>query len=136
MGSLRSLLPLIVIALLFYLLLIRPQRNRQRQTQNLLSKMTSGDRVLTSSGLYGTVVDLDGDSVLLEVSPGVEMRFVKGAVQRILAPEEDRADAGEATLLDEDYDGDVEPEPAPGHQAPRSAPADPVGTNADPADQR
>lgn len=108
MASLQNLLPLVLIAAVFYLLLIRPQRNRQRQAQTLLSRMAPGDRVMTSSGLFGTVVEMDDDGVQLEIAPGVEVRFLKAAVQRIVTPEADAVDAGESDVLDEDLAGDVD----------------------------
>ena len=123
MSQLQAFLPIIVIGAIFYFLLIRPQRNRQRAAQALVSRMGPGDRVMTSSGLYGTVVDTDTESVVLEVSPGVELRFVKAAVQRILEPADGAIDAGEAARLDEDLDGDVDPDDRGGHDAPRSEPA-------------
>lgn len=106
MGNVTSLLPLIVLAALFYLLLIRPQKNRQRQAQELLSKLTAGDRVITTSGIYGTVVLVDGDDVEVEVFPDVDIRFVKGAIQRILPPEEDAGDVDvtDPAALDADID--------------------------------
>lgn len=78
MRSLGSLLPLIVLAVLFYLLLIRPQRNRARQAQALLSKVGVGDTVMTSGGMFGTVAEVEDDAVLLEVSPSVEVRLLRG----------------------------------------------------------
>lgn len=104
MGNVTSLLPLIVLAALFYLLLIRPQKNRQRQAQALLSKVSAGDRVMTSSGMYGTVVLVDGDDVEVEVFPDVDIRFVKGAIQRILPPEEGTGEleGGDSDALDAD----------------------------------
>lgn len=104
MRSLGSLLPLIVLAVLFYLLLIRPQRNRARQAQALLSKVGVGDTVMTSGGMFGTVAEVEDDAVLLEVSPSVEVRLLKGAIQRIVAPAEDVAATDDPDLLDEESD--------------------------------
>lgn len=119
MGNVTSLLPLIVLAALFYLLLIRPQKNKQRQAQALLSKLTAGDRVMTSSGIYGTVVLVDGDDVEVEVFPDVDIRFVKGAIQRILPPEEgtDELAGGDAAALDSDLADDERDDSVPVVQA-------------------
>jgi len=108
--SLGGLLPFIVLAVLFYLLLIRPQRNRQRQAQALLSNVGAGDTVMTSSGMFATVAEVEDDAVLLEVSPGVEVRFLKGAIQRIVAPAGEVAELDEPDLLEEESDrpaGDI-----------------------------
>ena len=103
MRGLANLVPLLLLGLLFYVLLIRPQRNRQRQAQQLLSQVSPGDQVVTTAGLYGTVAEVAGDSVSLEVSPGVRMRFVKGAISRIVAPEESDAAVLDAPA-DHEYD--------------------------------
>ncbi len=108
MESLGSLLPLVVLAVLFYLLLIRPQRNRQRQAQALLSKLAPGDQVMTSSGLFGTVAEVEDDAVYLEVAPDVEIRFLKAAVQRIVTPAGEVVAADEPEVLDADIDAPVD----------------------------
>ena len=81
-------LPFIVLLGLFYLMIIRPGRNRQKAQQQLLSTMEVGSRVMTTSGLYAEVAGLEDDAVLLEVAPGVTLRFAKPAVARII-PEPD-----------------------------------------------
>jgi preprotein translocase, YajC subunit len=89
--SVSSLLPLVLIVGAFYLLIIRPSRNRQRIQQRLTDQLAVGARVMTTSGLFAEVVGFDGDAVLLESAPGVTMRWTKAAVSRIL-PEPDTDD--------------------------------------------
>ena len=67
-----------------WFLLIRPQRARARALQEVREALTVGSRVITTAGLHATVAELDGDTVLLEIAPGVRARFSAGAVVRVL----------------------------------------------------
>lgn len=86
MDSLGALLPLVIILLAFWLLIIRPARTRTRQQAQLLSQLTPGQEVMTTSGLYATVAAVEDDLVVLEASPGVPTRWAKAAVARIVPP--------------------------------------------------
>jgi preprotein translocase subunit YajC len=68
--------------------MIRPQRNKQRQAQAMQNTVRPGQRVRTTAGMYATVVDADDQDVVLEVAPGVHMRFLRRAVMETL-PDED-----------------------------------------------
>jgi len=102
---------LIAMAAVFYFLLIRPQQRRQRQQRQLIESVEVGDEVMTIGGLFGTVNAIDDESVTLEVSPGVELRFAKSAVARKLVYDEDD-DREEADDLDEADDRDHQEEGA------------------------
>jgi preprotein translocase subunit YajC len=69
---------------LMYALLIRPQQKRVREQQALVRETEVGDEVMTSSGIYGIVTELEDDTLLIEVAEGIEMRMARGAVSRIL----------------------------------------------------
>jgi preprotein translocase subunit YajC len=74
----------------FYFLLIRPQRNRQRAQQALIASLEVGDDVMTTGGLFGTVVEIDDDEgvVLLEIAPGTRVRMLRqGIAQRFVEEE-------------------------------------------------
>ena len=74
-------LPFLVIFGIFYLLLIMPMRKRQKKHQELLSKLTKGDRVITSGGIFGTVVDVDADVLTLRIGdPKVDIKVARSAV--------------------------------------------------------
>jgi preprotein translocase subunit YajC len=77
-----------VLALGLYLLLIRPQRARAKASADVRSGLEVGACVMTTAGIYATVLDLDSDdaTLLLEVSPGVPVRFATAAVVRIVEP--------------------------------------------------
>jgi preprotein translocase subunit YajC len=85
--ELGSLLPFIVIAVVFWLLLIRPQRKRQAQLMATQRSVTVGDEVLLGAGIFGRVVGEADDSLELEIAPGVPMKVARGAVVRVLQPE-------------------------------------------------
>ena len=78
-----SLLPFLIIAVLFglfYFLIIRPQRNRQRAAAQMQSAVTPGQRIRTTAGIYGTVVSADDRDVVVQIAPGVEIRMLRRAV--------------------------------------------------------
>ncbi|WP_433429922.1 preprotein translocase subunit YajC [Nonomuraea sp. CA-141351] len=86
MGQLGSILPLILLVVVFYFLLIRPQRKRQQEAAQMQNSLTPGARVMTTTGLFGTVVAVENEDVVLEVAPGIETRWVKAAIGRVVTP--------------------------------------------------
>ncbi|MDR8412233.1 preprotein translocase subunit YajC [Nonomuraea sp. 3-1Str] len=90
-GQLTSILPLILLVVVFYFLLIRPQRKRQQEAAQMQNSLTPGARVMTTTGLFGTVVTVENDDVVLEVAPGIETRWVKAAIGRVVTPGEPTA---------------------------------------------
>lgn len=68
-----SLLPLILIFVVFYFLLILPQQKKQKQHQQLLNSLKKGDRVITSSGIYGTIANIKEHIVSLVIADGIKV---------------------------------------------------------------
>jgi preprotein translocase subunit YajC len=68
---------------LMYALIIRPQQKRLREQQSLVRALSVGDEVMTSSGIYGIVTELEDETFLIEVAEGIEMRMARGAVAKI-----------------------------------------------------
>jgi len=99
-----SLILILVVVVGFYMLMIRPQRRRAQQAQQKQTGVQPGARVRTTAGMYATVVDVDGDDVVLEVAPGVEVRYMKRAVMDVVSPGEDTED----TLADSAEDAEDE----------------------------
>jgi preprotein translocase subunit YajC len=94
-SSSGSFTPILIIAVLFgvfYFLIIRPQRNRQRRAQQMQGGVAPGQRVRTTAGIYGTVISVDDTDVQLEIAPGVQIRVMRRAIMDIL-PEDNPADA-------------------------------------------
>jgi preprotein translocase subunit YajC len=101
-----SLAPILLIGVVFYFLLIRPQQRRAKAQRELTSTTEVGDEVVTIGGLFGVVREVDDDSVLLEVAPGTELRYLRSAIARKLVPEDDLQD----DAADEDDDEYFEPD--------------------------
>ena len=79
-----------------YFLLIRPQRQQQRKHTELLSSLKPGDEVVTAGGIYGEVVQLDAERVMLEIDEDVRIAVARRSIASIIPPEElERLEAGE-----------------------------------------
>ena len=85
LGGFLSFLPIILIIAAMYFLLIRPNNKRRREQLELQSRVAAGDEIRTIGGLYGTVVSTDDESVTLEASPGVHLRFAREAIGRVIS---------------------------------------------------
>jgi preprotein translocase subunit YajC len=116
-SSYTFLLLIALVFIGFYFLMIRPQRRRQQQAQQQQRTLTPGARVRTTAGMYATVSAVDGDDVILEVAPGVDVRYVRRAVTEIISPGEDEETDTVEDDEPEDADGyaDDEPEDAEDH---------------------
>lgn len=85
-----SFTPLLLIVLLFgvmYFMMIRPQQKRRREAQQMQSALGPGDQIVTIGGLHATVVDVADDVVTVEISPGVNVRFARPAIAKIVKAE-------------------------------------------------
>ena len=71
---------LVVIFGLFYFVMIRPQRRRQREHEDLMQGLQKGDRVITAGGLYGTIESLSEDNVVIKIESGATVRVARGSV--------------------------------------------------------
>jgi len=71
---------LVVIGLLFYFFMIRPQRKRQKEHEELVGQLRGGDRVITAGGIYGQVESVTQDSVVLKVESGATIRVTKSSI--------------------------------------------------------
>jgi preprotein translocase subunit YajC len=81
--------PLIFIFGIFYFLLIMPQQRRQKKWQQMLTELKTGDKVVTSGGMRGTIVALKEDSVHLRVPPdNLRIEVTKASVTAVTTPEE------------------------------------------------
>jgi len=90
-----------LIGAAMYFLMIRPQRRRMRETADLQKSISVGDEVVTTSGMFGFVTDIDGDQVWLEVNDQphvIEIRFSRAAIARKVTP----AEAGGETTTETD----------------------------------
>jgi len=81
-GGIAAFLPLIAIVVIFYFLLIRPQTKRQREHKMMVSTLRKGDKVVTNSGMFGTIVGMDDkeNKVVLKVADNVKIEFLKSSI--------------------------------------------------------
>ena len=108
-SSFTFLLLIALVFIGFYFLMIRPQQRRRQQVQQQQSNVAPGARVRTTAGMYATVSAIDGDDVILEVAPGVDVRYMRRAIMEVVAPgqaDASEADAGETA--DDTHDGYAE----------------------------
>jgi preprotein translocase subunit YajC len=77
-----SLLPLLLLPVLMYFLLIRPQQKKLRAQQALVAAVEEGDEVMLSSGIFGFVTALDDEQIWVEVAEGIELRVLRQAISR------------------------------------------------------
>ncbi len=110
--SSSTLILILIVVVAFYFLMIRPQQRRKQQAAQKQSNVQPGARVRTTAGMYATVVDVDGDDVILEVAPGVEVRYMKRAIMDVVSPgdepEETVTDFTDAESDDAESDDDTE----------------------------
>jgi preprotein translocase subunit YajC len=96
-GGSTFIIFIIIIIGAMYFLVMRPGRKRQQKAQQQQSSVQPGARVRTTAGMYATVVAVDGDDVILEVAPDVEVRYMKRAVMEVI---------GDASMVDDETDED------------------------------
>ena len=95
MGELASFLPLVAIALLFWLMVVRPASRRQKAVARLQADLQPGQRVMLSSGIYGTVRSLADDRVRVEIAPGTEIEVARAAISVVDTPTDPTAEPGD-----------------------------------------
>ena len=109
-GAIFQLLFFLIIGLAMYFLLIRPQRRRMRESQNLLSTLSDGDEVITNGGVYGFINAIDGDTVWLDIADNVEIRVHRSAISRKIDPAKEPAGGAPGAAAEPAAD-EVEEEP-------------------------
>ncbi|CAH0133930.1 hypothetical protein SRABI96_00309 [Peribacillus sp. Bi96] len=83
MGSLTQILPLILMFVLFYFLLIRPQQKRAKTTRNMQSSLKKGDKIATIGGMHGTIDAIDELQIVVKSSDGTRLTFDRAAIREI-----------------------------------------------------
>ena len=82
--GLASFLPFIIIFVLFYFMLIRPQMKQAKEHKALLGALKAGDEIISNSGMLGKIIKVDDNYVALETGNNVELKFQKSAVHAVL----------------------------------------------------
>ena len=84
--DLISLMPLLLIFVVFYFLLIRPQQKKMKAHRDMVAALKRGDRVLTAGGIIGTVVKVEDDNTLMvEIAKDVRVRVARGTISEVLS---------------------------------------------------
>ena len=95
---LTALLPFVLVFGIFYLLIILPQRKKQKKHQEMVNALKPGDRIITTGGIFGTVMGVQPDRIELKVSANVKIDITKSAVGAVLGPEKtEKLRSGPAT---------------------------------------
>ncbi len=89
-GSfMTALIPFILVFVIFYLLIIMPSRKKQKKHQEMVEKLKAGDKIVTSGGIYGTVMGTKEDRIEVKISSNVKIDITKNAVAAILGSKKD-----------------------------------------------
>jgi preprotein translocase subunit YajC len=83
---LTALIPFILVFVIFYLLIIMPQRKKQKRHMEMVDNLRSGDRIITTGGIHGTIMGVQKDRIELKIAANVKIEITKSAVGVILAP--------------------------------------------------
>lgn len=84
-GIMPLLLPLVLIMVIFYFLMIMPAQRRQKKVTEMLKNLKNGDKVITSGGIYGTIVGLEDDAIQLRIAEQVKVKVSRSAVAGLQA---------------------------------------------------
>ncbi len=93
-AAMIQILSLVMVFVVLYFLMLRPQAKRQKERETMIKKVGKGDRVLTASGFYGTIVSIKGDDVLVfKMADNVRVDMARSAVTAVLGKATSEADA-------------------------------------------
>ncbi|PYS05146.1 MAG: preprotein translocase subunit YajC [Acidobacteria bacterium] len=88
-GGIVSFLPLILILGIFYLIVFLPARRRQKKLQMMIDNLKAGDKVITSGGIYGTIVGFKDDRIQLRIAENVKIELSRNAVTALQGSEQE-----------------------------------------------
>lgn len=107
MNGWESVLPFVLIVVVFWFLVVRPARNQQKRLAATQSAVSLGSQVMLGSGIYGTVAGIGDETFDVEIAPGTTMKVAKQAVVRVIEPaESDESPTGPAddtSATDQDH---------------------------------
>lgn len=88
-SAITSFIPFILIFVLFYFLILRPQQKQSRQRQEMLKNVKRGDRVLSSGGIYGKVVNVNENDLTVEIAKGINVQMARSGISSIVKQEKE-----------------------------------------------
>lgn len=87
-AALQSLVPFVLLFVVFYFLLIRPQMTQQKQRKELLSSLKEGDKIRTIGGMYGTIEKIKDDELTVKIAENTKIRMARFGIERIMTEKE------------------------------------------------
>ena len=112
---------LVAMMVFMYFLLIRPQQAQKRRTQDMLSKLAPGDEVITIGGIYGDVIEVHDEKVVLEIAEDVHIEVTRRAIANIVPPQNELDEDEESGEVEEPDEPESGEEPAAEAESERSA---------------
>jgi preprotein translocase subunit YajC len=123
----QFLIIMVLMLGVMYVLMIRPQRQRQAQQQSMIDGASVGDDVLTTGGIYGTISEVEGDDIVVEIANGVTVHMTRRGIAAVLPPDEDESadDVVEGEIeADDGFEDADEAAVTDGEEVVRAAAAD------------
>jgi preprotein translocase subunit YajC len=84
----NPLVMMVVVMAIFYVMLILPQQRQRKKMQAMIAALKAGDKIVTNSGIYGTINAIDGDTVILKIADQVKIRIARSAIAQVEASED------------------------------------------------
>lgn len=85
-GGFAAFVPIILMFVIFYFLLIRPQQKKAKSHQEMINNLKKGDRVITSGGIHGTITSLDETTATVEIADKVRVKVTRGSIAGLSQP--------------------------------------------------
>lgn len=85
-----SLVPFLLIFIIFYFLLIRPQQQKQKQQRALLDALKKGDKIVTTSGIWGTITNLGKETVTLQIADNTKIKMQRDNISRLRGEDDEK----------------------------------------------
>ncbi|HEX6950666.1 MAG TPA: preprotein translocase subunit YajC [Nitrospira sp.] len=89
-GTLLSLVPFLLIFVIFYFMLILPQQKKQKQQKTMMEALKKGDKVVTASGIWGTITNLGKETVTLQIADNTKIKMQREFIARLRSEEDDK----------------------------------------------
>jgi preprotein translocase subunit YajC len=89
------LIVMVLVLVVLYVLTIRPQRQRQQAQQSMIDRAGVGDDILTNGGIYGTIVETEGDDIVVEIADGLTVHMTRRGIAAVLPPEDEEEEDDE-----------------------------------------
>ncbi|MBX3318270.1 MAG: preprotein translocase subunit YajC [Nitrospira sp.] len=89
-GGVLSLVPFLLIFIIFYFLLIRPQQQKQKQQRALLDALKKGDKVITTSGIWGTITNLGKETVTVQIADNTKVKMQRDNISRLRGEDDEK----------------------------------------------